>query len=136
MESSVKESERGEGCCCHSRKSKRRERREGNEAAVTGSTEMRRCGSEAQDEDLDENVFTGQCVSVHYVCICVVYTIIYILSWASTHSQVSAHVPNFKGSMWQIPYKLCIYILGKRPCGPKSQVKYKHPWGHYGNMYV
>ena len=58
MESSVGESERGEGCCCHSR---RRRGREGNTdtAAVTESTEMKRCGSGVQDEDIDESVFTG-----------------------------------------------------------------------------
>ena len=69
IESSVNESERGEECCCHSRRRRSGGRREGNEAAaVTGSTEMQRCGSEAQDEDLDKSVFTGQCVCVHYVC--------------------------------------------------------------------
>ena len=75
LESSVDKCERGEGYCCHSSSSRRRRGRgrgrvtgggEENEAAVTGSTEMRRCGSEARDEDLDESVFTGQytCVTV------------------------------------------------------------------------
>ena len=72
LESSVDKSERGEGCCCHSSSSRRRRGRgrggggEGNEAAITGSAEMRRCGSEARDEDLDESVFTGQ-----YMCVTV-----------------------------------------------------------------
>ena len=72
------ESERGEGCCmcCHSntRRPVRGSGREGNYGAVTESTEMRRCGSEVQDEDLDESVFTGQfhCVYMYCVwcCIC------------------------------------------------------------------
>jgi hypothetical protein len=82
LESSVNvEGDRGQGCCtcCHSntRRRGRRRGREGNEAAITESTEMRRCGSEAQDKDLDESVFTGQfhCVYVVYA-MCVVIPII------------------------------------------------------------
>ena len=63
LESSVTaESERGEGCCTyrHSNTRRRGRGREGNYGAVTESTEMRRCGSEECDGDLDESVFTGQ----------------------------------------------------------------------------
>ena len=51
--SSVEESERGEGCC------QRRRGREGNNAAAKNTEMQRCCGSSAQDEDLDESVFTG-----------------------------------------------------------------------------
>ena len=48
--------------------------------------------------------------------------LLYVSSW------VSAHVPNFKGSLLQLSYKHGIYILGKCPCGPKSRIMFKHPW--------
>ena len=69
------ESERGQGCCmcCHSNTRRRGRRRgsgrEGNYGAITESTEMRRCGSEERDEDLDESVFTGQFHSVYMYCV-------------------------------------------------------------------
>ena len=76
LESSVTaESERGQGCCtcCHSNTRRRGRRRgsgrEGNYGAITESTEMRRCGSEERDEDLDESVFTGQFHSVYMYCV-------------------------------------------------------------------
>ena len=53
-----------------------------------------------------------------------------LVSQASAHSWVSAHVSNFKGSLLQVPYKhnYGIYIPCKRPCGPKSRVMFKRPW--------
>ena len=33
-----------------------------------------------------------------------------IVSWASSHSRVSSHVPNFKGSLLQLPYKHMEFI--------------------------
>ena len=33
-----------------------------------------------------------------------------VVSWASAHSRVSAHVPNFKGSLLQLPYKHMEFI--------------------------
>ena len=75
------ESERGQGCCtcCHSNTRRRGRGRERNEGAVTEGTEMRRCGSEEQDKDLDESVFTGQSHCVYnnnnytfYIILCAV----------------------------------------------------------------
>ena len=87
LESSVTaESERGQGCCtcCHSNTRRRGRGREGNEGAVTEGTEMRRCGSEERNEDLDESVFTGQfhCVynnnyTLYYYIMCCVWFCIY-----------------------------------------------------------
>ena len=45
--------------------------------------------------------------------------IITIVSQASTHSRVSAHVPNFKGSLLQLPYKHTEFISREAPMWAK-----------------
>ena len=52
--------EEREGSCCKKRKSRRERENNG------GNTELQRC---AQDEDLDESIFTGVCVCVYNVCV-------------------------------------------------------------------
>ena len=54
-----------------------------------------------------------------------------VVSQASTHSRVSAHVPHFEGPLRTVAASIQTYgilIPGKRPCGPKLGVMSKCPW--------
>ena len=52
----------------------------------------------------------------------------YIVSWESTHSQVSSHALYFYGVNVAASIQMYgFYIPGKRPSGPKSRVMFKHP---------
>ena len=46
-----------------------------------------------------------------------------VVSQASAHSRVSAHVPQFKRPLYQLLYKFLFWS-----CGPKLRVVFKRPW--------
>ena len=46
-------------------------------------------------------------LSSEYACPLIGITVV---SWASAHSRVRAHVPSFKGSLLQLPYKHMEFI--------------------------
>jgi hypothetical protein len=48
-----------------------------------------------------------------------------VVSRASAHSRVSAHVPHFKGLMLQLLYK-CMEVISR--VSAKSRVMFKHPF--------
>ena len=68
-------------------------------------------------------------------CVILVYSTKYTRHWEHGYRSVPGKRPlpgkhpctEFQGVT--VAYmQLEIYILGKRPCGPKSRVMFKHPW--------